>query len=101
MANLPEEEAVNFRYDVQTMIKNPDLKREDKNKIRDHIEKDCIGDCLLVIGMPGMIKVHFHTDEPEKLKQVLSLYGEFENFDIEDMKEQYEAFKAKQKEKKG
>jgi len=96
MTNVPDEESINFRYDVQSMIQNPDLKREDKNKIRDHIEKDCVGDCLLVIGMPGMIKVHFHTDEPEELRKVLEQYGEFENFEIEDMKEQYEAFKAKQ-----
>ena len=96
MTKVPDEEAINFRYDVQSMIKHPDLKRDDKNKIRDHIEKDCVGDCLLVIGMPGMIKVHFHTDEPEDLRKVLEQYGEFEDFDIEDMKEQYEAFKAKQ-----
>ncbi|MHA2256277.1 MAG: kinase to dihydroxyacetone kinase [Candidatus Heimdallarchaeaceae archaeon] len=95
MVNVPEEEAINYRYDVQSMIKNPELIRDDKNKIRDHIEKDCVGDCLLVIGMAGMIKVHFHTDEPECLRKVLEQYGEFENFEIEDMKEQYEAFKAK------
>ncbi|MCG3216496.1 MAG: kinase to dihydroxyacetone kinase [Candidatus Heimdallarchaeota archaeon] len=99
MTKIPPEEAINFRYDVQSMIKNPELKREDKNRIRDHIEKECIGDCLLVIGMPGMIKVHFHTDEPEKLKDVLKLYGEIEDFDIEDMKEQFEAFKEKQQQK--
>ncbi|MBA7537175.1 hypothetical protein ES705_29442 [subsurface metagenome] len=98
MAILPDHEAVNYRYDVQSMIKHPDLKRDDKNRIRDHINKDCIGDCLLVIGMSGLIKVHFHTDEPEKLRDVLGQYGDFENFDIEDMKEQFEAFKAKQKE---
>ncbi|NPD88133.1 MAG: kinase to dihydroxyacetone kinase [Asgard group archaeon] len=95
MVNVPDEEAVNYRYDVQSMIKNPELTRDDKNRIRDHIEKDCVGDCLLVIGMQGMIKVHFHTDEPEDLRKVLDQYGEFENFEIEDMKEQYEAFKAK------
>ena len=99
MTKIPPEEAINFRYDVQSMIKNPELKREDKNRIRDYIEKECIGDCLLVIGMPGMIKVHFHTDEPEKLKDVLKLYGEIEDFDIEDMKEQFEAFKEKQQQK--
>ncbi|MHA1304563.1 MAG: kinase to dihydroxyacetone kinase [Candidatus Heimdallarchaeaceae archaeon] len=90
-----EHEAVNFRYDVQCMIQDPKLSRKDKNSIRDRISKECVGDCLLVIGMPGRIKVHFHTDEPEKLFEVLGEYGTFEMKAVEDMKEQYEAFKAK------
>ncbi|MHA1866330.1 MAG: kinase to dihydroxyacetone kinase [Candidatus Heimdallarchaeaceae archaeon] len=95
-----EHEAVNFRYDVQCMIKGENLSRKDKNVIRDRIMNECVGDCLLVIGMPGHIKVHFHTDQPEDLFKILEEYGTFEMKAIEDMKEQYEAFRAKKKQEK-
>ncbi len=88
-------EPVNFRYDVQCMISNESLSRKDINPIRQRITDECIGDCLLVIGMKGKIKVHFHTDTPDCLFKILEDYGKFDFKAVEDMKEQYEMFKAK------
>lgn len=93
-------EPVNFRYDVVCIIANPSLSRKDVPKIREHILKDCVGDCLVMGGMKGMIKVHFHTDNPEELFKVLEQYGEFESKAVEDMKKQYEEFKKKKEEQK-
>ena len=100
MVNVPHDDAVNFRYDVVTVIKNPEFTRENlkeiQEKLKVHIMKDCVGDSLAITGMRGMIKVHFHSDNPEEVLEVLKQYGEILSQDVEDMKEQYEAFKAKQ-----
>lgn len=100
MVNVPHDDAVNFRYDVVTVIKNLEFTRENlkeiQEKLKVHIMKDCVGDSLAITGMRGMIKVHFHSDNPEEILEVLKQYGEILSQDVEDMKEQYEAFKAKQ-----
>ena len=102
MVNVPHDDAVNFRYDVVTVIKNPEITKENlkeiQEKLKVHIMKDCVGDSLAITGMKGMIKVHFHSDNPEVVLEVLKQYGEILSQDIEDMKEQYEEFKAKQQE---
>ena len=85
---LMEAEKIRARFKKGTMFQ------------RDRIMNECVGDCLLVIGMPGHIKVHFHTDQPEDLFKILEEYGTFEMKAIEDMKEQYEAFRAKKKQEK-
>jgi len=104
MVNVPHDDAVNFRYDVVTVIKNPDITKENlkeiQEKLKVHIMKDCVGDSLAITGMRGMIKVHFHSDKPEEILEVLKQYGEILSQDIEDMKEQYEEFKAKQQKSK-
>ena len=100
MVNVPHEEAVNFRYDVVTVVQNSEITKENHReisaKIKEHIVKDCVGDSLAITGMRGMIKVHWHTDNPEEVLSVLQQHGEILSHDIEDMKEQYEVFKAQQ-----
>ncbi len=88
-------EPINFRYDVVSIVANPELTRKDVPIIRDDIMSSCEGDCLVMANMKGMVKVHFHTNEPEKLFEVLAKYGTLETKEVEDMKEQYDAFMAK------
>jgi dihydroxyacetone kinase-like predicted kinase len=101
MVNVPTDEAVNFRYDIVTVIKNSEITKENRKefsaKVKDHIVKDCIGDSLAITGMKGMLKVHWHADIPDDVLKVLRQYGEVLSHEVEDMKEQYEAFKAKKK----
>ncbi|MHA2357722.1 MAG: hypothetical protein ACXABK_03005 [Candidatus Heimdallarchaeaceae archaeon] len=98
MVNVPHDDAVNFRYDVVTVVQNSEITKENlKQKsaeIKEHIAKDCVGDSLAITGMRGMIKVHWHTDNPDEVLAVLKQYGEILSHEIEDMKEQYEAYKA-------
>ena len=42
-----------------------------------------------------MLKVRWHADIPDDVLKVLRQYGEVLSHEVEDMKEQYEAFKAK------
>lgn len=98
MVNVPHDEAVNFRYDIVTVVQNKEFTKENlkewQSKIREHIVKDCTGDSLAITGMRGMIKVHWHADVPEEVLEVLKQYGTILSHDVEDMKEQYEAYKA-------
>lgn len=48
-----------------------------------------IGDCVLVIGGPDLVKTHVHTNHPDRaLKAALSL-GELDDVKIENMVEQH------------
>jgi DAK2 domain fusion protein YloV len=44
-----------------------------------------LGDSLLVVGAPGAIKVHVHTDEPGRALALATAAGEVEEIDIKNM----------------
>ncbi|MCE7739459.1 MAG: hypothetical protein KAU62_14110 [Candidatus Heimdallarchaeota archaeon] len=101
MVKVPHDEAVNFQYDIITVIQNKEITKETlkefSTKVKEHIIKECVGDSLAITGMKGMLKVHWHADEPEEVLEVLKQHGKILSHDVEDMKEQYEIYKAKQK----
>ena len=90
-----------FQYDIVTVIQNKEITKETlkefSTKVKEHIIKECVGDSLAITGMKGMLKVHWHADEPEEVLEVLKQHGKILSHDVEDMKEQYEIYKAKQK----
>jgi DAK2 domain fusion protein YloV len=44
-----------------------------------------LGDSLLVVGGPGAVKVHVHTDEPGRALALATAVGEVEEIDIKNM----------------
>jgi fatty acid kinase len=44
-----------------------------------------LGDSLLVVGTPGAVKVHVHTDEPGRALDLGTAAGEVEEIDIKNM----------------
>ncbi|OLS29527.1 MAG: hypothetical protein HeimAB125_22270 [Candidatus Heimdallarchaeota archaeon AB_125] len=100
MVNVPQDDAVNFRYDIVTVIQNKEITKENLKefsaKVKEQIVQECIGDSLAITGMRGMLKVHWHADDPEDVLKVLKLHGNVLSHDVEDMKEQYKIYKAKQ-----
>jgi DAK2 domain fusion protein YloV len=44
-----------------------------------------LGDSLLVVGAPGAVKVHLHTDEPGRALGLATVVGEVEEIDIKNM----------------
>jgi DAK2 domain fusion protein YloV len=44
-----------------------------------------LGDSLLVVGAPGAVKVHVHTDEPGRALDLATAVGEVEEIDIKNM----------------
>ena len=80
-----EEEELNYRYDTQLLIDGKDL---DEDKIKDYITNNLVGDCLLVVGDPELIKIHFHTNEPWKVLEYCSTIGDIYDIVVEDMERQ-------------
>jgi DAK2 domain fusion protein YloV len=44
-----------------------------------------LGDSLLVVGSPGAVKIHVHTDDPGRALSLASELGEVEEIDIKNM----------------
>ena len=74
-----------YRYDTQLLIEGHDL---DEDKINDYITENLKGDCLLVVGDDEMIKLHFHTNEPWKVREYCASLGEICDIVVEDMDRQ-------------
>jgi uncharacterized protein len=48
-------------------------------------ELSALGDSLLVVGAPGAVKVHVHTDDPGRALALGTAVGELEEIDIKNM----------------
>lgn len=82
-------EEIKFAYCTEFLIQNlyPDILEEDIDSFRRRLNR--IGDCVVVVGDLGLVKVHVHTNEPGKaLEYGLSL-GELVNLKIENMVQQF------------
>ena len=88
-------ENIQFAYCTEFFIIN--LKKQttlaDIDKFRDKLMK--IGDCVLVIGDLEMVKVHVHTNAPDKALGYALQLGELNLPKIENMFEQNRALQAK------
>ena len=47
------------------------------------------GESLLVIGAPPILKVHIHTDDPEKVKELAGRYGRLTRVKVDNMEQQH------------
>lgn len=55
--------------------------------LRDALEPR--GESLLVIGAPPTIKVHVHTDNPEKVKEIAGRFGTLTRVKVDNMEQQH------------
>ena len=74
-----------FKYDTQMLIDGTDL---DEDKIQEYFLEHFEGDCLLAVGGPETIKIHFHTNEPWKVLAYCATLGEIYDIVVEDMDRQ-------------
>jgi DAK2 domain fusion protein YloV len=49
---------------------------------------EALGDCVLVVGDAATLKVHIHTDDPERATAVFDGAGEVSHLDVADMRAQ-------------
>jgi hypothetical protein len=56
-------------------------------KVRQKLMK--LGDSLVVVGDPGLIKIHVHTNDPDKALRVALDLGQLSRIKIENMKDQH------------
>lgn len=92
---------IKFAYCTEYFIIN--LKKhvtdEDIEKLRDKLM--AIGDCVIVIGDINLVKVHVHTNNPNRALYYALQLGELDKIKIENMLEQHRALvKAREANKK-
>lgn len=80
-----------FRYDTQLLIEGENL---DEDKINEYFTNNFKGDCLLAVGDEELIKIHFHTNELQKVLEYCSTLGEIYDILIEDMDRQSRGLKG-------
>ncbi len=75
-----DHENVTFRYCTEAMIVSDEIIRE---KLRSKIEH--LGDSLVIAGSPKKMRIHIHTDTPERLFAKLSRFGSIIFQKVDDM----------------
>jgi len=82
---------IKYRYDTQLLIEGINLSEA---SIIAYFQAHFNGDCLLVVGDPELIKVHYHTNEPWLVLAYCRTLGEIFDIVIEDMVRQSKGLKG-------
>jgi DegV family protein with EDD domain len=80
-------EAERFRYCTEALVRGEDL--PDQRVIRERLREE--GDSLIVVRSEGILKVHVHTDDPERVFAFLKTLGNLVTHKAEDMRAQHAA----------
>lgn len=75
-----DHENANFRYCTEAMISGDDINRD---KLKSKIEH--FGDSLVIAGSPKKMRLHIHTDTPDKLFTKISRFGSITFQKVDDM----------------
>ena len=80
---------IEFGYCTEFFITqiNDDVTEETIDKLRDKLMH--IGDSLVVVGDPTLVKVHVHTNDPGKALQYALRLGQLSKIKIDNMREQH------------
>ncbi|HZJ57816.1 MAG TPA: DAK2 domain-containing protein [Clostridia bacterium] len=91
---------IRFTYCTEFFVKNlfPYVTEGDVDKLKERLAN--LGDSIVVVGDPELIKVHVHTNMPGKALQLALRFGELSGVKIDNMKEQHRhvIIETKQKE---
>lgn len=87
-------ENINFSYCTEFFIINllPKTTLSDIDKLKDKLNE--IGDCVLVIGDLNLVKVHVHTNNPDKAIGYGLKLGELNKLKIDNMVQQFRELHA-------
>ncbi|HYJ20694.1 MAG TPA: DAK2 domain-containing protein [Solirubrobacterales bacterium] len=81
--SLPHHEDSRFRYCTNFIVAGNGLSS------REFLPRlEGLGDSVLVVGDEATLKVHVHTDEPERAVALFEGVGEVTNLDVADMRKQ-------------
>ena len=76
---------IRFPYDCEFFIRGTTI---DVGRVRARLE-DGMGDCVIVVGSPDLVKVHIHTANPGPVLDFCVHQGDLLNIEIKNMKEQH------------
>jgi DAK2 domain fusion protein YloV len=79
----PEHSSSTYRYCTNFAVTGHDL-------VPAHFSAalESLGDSVLVVGDPSTLKIHLHTDEPERATALFEGLGEVSHLDVADMRAQ-------------
>jgi DegV family protein with EDD domain len=78
-------ESILFRYCTEALLEGDSIDRDALRR-----EAALMGDSVVIAGGAARVRVHVHTNEPEKLFETLARYGEVAQTKVEDMRSQHE-----------
>ncbi|KAF2956729.1 DAK2 domain-containing protein [Marinitoga sp. 38H-ov] len=83
-------EEIKFQYCTECVLKlnNPDISKDDLNKIRAFLEE--LGDSIVLVHQGEYLKTHVHTNRPGKVFEEFINYGELYKIKVDNMKVQHE-----------
>ncbi len=86
---VAEMEEITFAYCTEFFIQQlkPEVTEKTVEKLRNKLAQ--IGDSLVVVGDPELVKVHVHTNDPGKALQMALELGELYKIKIENMVQQH------------
>lgn len=98
-ADIHDLENIKFAYCTEFFVTNirDSATLADIDKLRDKLMK--IGDCVIVVGDLDLVKVHVHTNNPDKALGYALQLGELDRPKIENMLQQNRELKKKKAEK--
>ena len=79
-------EAILFRYCTEVLVEGDAIDRADLRR-----EVALLGDSLVMAGGASRIRIHIHTNEPEKLFETAARYADVAQTKVEDMRAQHES----------
>ena len=86
----PEHASETYRYCTNFVVSGEEL---EASRWVDELER--IGDSVLVVGGHATLRVHVHTDEPERATALFAQAGAVSKLDVADMHEQVAARSAR------
>jgi uncharacterized protein len=82
-ATQPQHRSSTYRYCTNFALSGGEL---DAAELRTGM--DALGDSVLVVGDQHTLKVHLHTDDPERATELAEAAGQVSHVDVADMREQ-------------
>ena len=78
-------ESILFRYCTEALLEGDGIDRAALRR-----EAALAGDSVVIAGGATRVRLHVHTNEPEKLFEIVARYGEVAQTKVEDMRSQHE-----------
>ncbi len=88
-AVLPKmkEKDLKYQYCTEFLVESSDVDPDDLR-----IRLVGLGGSLIVVGGTGLVRVHIHTNSPDKVFDAAEKFGDVRNKKIDDMREQHREF---------
>jgi len=81
------ERDLKYRYCTEFLVEGPDA-----DPLSLKVRLAGLGGSVMVVGGPGLVRAHIHTNEPERAISAAAALGEVTDRKIDDMREQHREF---------